>query len=295
MILPAQSSAANAANATLPAWRGGQGHCLRWDAAAAQWCWADRAGGTYQAWSIDQQLALHSFLPDEAGPFVHCASGRLLVCQPKRLCLTMTTRVPGVPRQRAWSLRLLVMVDPAEPRTSIHEGHNDRAGNFVFGTRNDAVDARPIGSFYQYSRRFGLRRLALPAVTVGTSICFSGDGRRMYFADGCRPLIFQCDYDAAGAQVANVRPFATLGAMPESAVIDRDGHLWSAQAALGSLLRFRPDGTLAGSLPLPAGSLAGMAFGGANLDQLAVSSARGLFRITDSGAAGVAELPFDDG
>ena len=291
MIQLAPSPAANAAT---PAYPGGQGHCLRWDAAAAQWCWADRAGGIYQAWSSEQQLALHSFLPEEAGPFVLCASGRLLVCQPKRLCLTLASRVPTGPRQRAWRLRPLVTVDPAEPRTSIHEGQVDRAGNFVFGTRNDAADARPIGSFYQYSLRFGLRRLALPAVSVGTSICFSVDGRRMYFADGRRPAIYQCDYDAAGAQVANVRLFAALDAMPESAIIDRDGHLWSAQATIGSLLRFGPDGSVAGRLALPADTLAGLAFGGVHLDQIAVGSARGLFRIMDSGAAGVPELPFDD-
>jgi L-arabinonolactonase len=271
-----------------------QAQCLRWDGATARWWWADSAAGMLRAWSHDSQLSMHCALPDEAGAFAQCSSGRLLLCQPKRLCLAAAPSASQARTQRAWRLRPLVAVDPAEPRTSIHDGRTDRRGFFVFGTRNDGADARPIGSFYQYSRQYGLRRLALPAVTVATSICFSADGRRMYFADGAQSHILQCDYDAETAGIANVRHFADAGALPEGAVVDRDGNLWSAQAGAGRLVQYAPDGSVVRRFALPWGAPASPAFGGDALDQLAVGSADGLIPIPDAGAAGMPDMLFDD-
>jgi L-arabinonolactonase len=271
-----------------------QAQCLRWDGATARWWWADGAAGTLRAWSHDSQLLTHCALPDEAGAFAHCSSGRLLLCQPKRLCLAAAPTGTQARTPRAWRLRPLAAVDPAEPRTSIHDGRTDRRGFFVFGTRNDGADARPIGSFYQYSRQYGLRRLALPAVTVAASICFSVDGSRMYFADGAQSRILQCDYDAESAGIANVRPFADAGAMPEGALVDRDGNLWSAQAGAGRLVQYAPDGSVARRFALPWGAPASPAFGGDALDQLAVASADGLIRIPNAGVAGMRDVLFDD-
>lgn len=262
--------------------------CLRWDGAG--WWWADGTSGSLRSWSTDDAGEVHGTLPPESHAFVHCGSTRLLLCQPKRLCIaTPNDRAP-----HGWRLRALCAVDPAEPRTSIHEGCTDRRGFFVFGTRNDGADARPIGSFYQYSLQHGLRRLALPAVTVATSICFSADGRTMCFADGARDRILQCDYDADSAAVANVRAFADTGALPEASVVDRAGNLWNAQAGAGRLVQYAPDGSVLQRRVLPWGSPAALAFGGAGLDQLVVCGADGPTRIPDPGAGGLPDALFED-
>lgn len=268
--------------------------CLRWDGVAKRWWWADSAAGVLRTWSQGSQEPFQHALPDEAGGFAQCSSGCLLLCQPKRLCVGVAPAAPGGRVQNGWRLRTLAAVDAAEPRTSIHDGRTDRQGYFVFGTRNDGADARPIGSFYQYSRRFGLRRLALPAVTIATSIAFSVDGRRMYFADGAQSVILQCDYDAENAVVSNVRAFADAGASPEGAVIDRDGNLWSAQAGAGRLVQYARNGAIVRRLALPWGAHASPAIGGEAMDELAVGSADGLIRLRNAGAAGIHDARFDD-
>jgi L-arabinonolactonase len=280
--------------AASPALAARQAQCLRWNRATACWWWADPAAGTLRAWSHDGLDDLCCALPDDAGAFMHCSSGRLLLCQPKRLCVAIAPDLSRPRTPRGWRLRAVCAVDPAEPRTSIHEGRTDRRGFFVFGTRNDGADGRPIGSFYQYSHQHGLRRLALPAVTVATSICFSADGRSLYFADGAHPRILQCDYDAASATIANVRLFADAGALPEASVVDRDGTLWNAQAGAGRLVQYAPDGSVLQRLALPWGAPASPAFGGAALDQLVVGSADGLIRFSGASATGVHDTPFDD-
>ena len=138
-------------------------------------------------------------------------------------------------------------------------------------------------------------RLALPTVTVAAGICFSADGRRMYFADGARPCVLQCEYDAETAGVSGVRAFADAGALPEGAAMDRDGNLWSAQAGAGRLVQYAPDGRVLQRFLLPWGGPASPAFGGSGLAQLMVSSEQGLFTVPDSGAAGIGDALFDDG
>jgi L-arabinonolactonase len=304
-------------SAALPSLAARHGQCLRWDDAAGCWWWADGASGSLGAWSLEGGPQPDLGFSSDAGGFALCRSGRLLVCQPKRLCfaaapglavmpnLKHAASAPNTPRgrgPRGWRLRAsgtlltsatLCAVDPAEPRTSIHEGRTDRRGFFVFGTRNDGADGRPIASFYQYSLQHGLRRLALPAVSVATSICFSVDGRRMYFADGAKPSILQCDYDSETAGTANLRLFAQTGAMPEAAVVDRDGNLWNAQAGAGRLVRYAADGSLREQFAVPRGGPASPAFGGAG-DRLMVATTDGLIAVAQAGANGVADALFDD-
>ena len=284
------TSPRNASNAVF----GTPRQCLRWDGATDSWWWADGAAGTLRNWSHDGQRESRCMLPDDAHAFAHCGSGRLLLCQPKRLCLATVPDASHGRTPRGWRLRALCAVDPAEPRTSIHEGRTDRRGYFVFGTRNDGADARPIGSFYQYSLQHGLRRLALPAVTVATSICFSVDGRTLYFADGALDRILQCDYDAASARIANVREFAAAGALPEASVVDCAGNLWNAQAGAGRLVQYAPDGGVLQRLALPWGAPASPAFGGAARDQLVIGRGDGLIRIPEAGASGLHDALFDD-
>lgn len=280
----------NASNAASAAPR----QCLRWDGASDSWWWSDGAAGTLRNWSHDGLRETRCMLPDDSHAFAHCTSGRLLLCQPKRLCFADAPVGVRGASARGWRLRAACPVDPAEARTSIHEGRTDRRGFFVFGTRNDGTDARPIASFYQYSLQHGLRRLALPAVTIATSICFSVDGRTLYFADGAQARIFQCDYDADSAGIANVRSFADTGALPEASVVDAAGNLWNAQTGAARLVQYAPDGSVLQRRALPWGAPASPDFGGGALDQLVVGSADGWIRIDDAGASGVHEALFDD-
>jgi L-arabinonolactonase len=272
---------------------GWPGHCLGWDDAGRSWWWADGNGKELRTWPHDGAGERRFRLPDEGVPFARCLSGRLLLCGPKRLFFGSPPSRGGERRQR-WALDCVSPVDPAEPRTWIHEGRTDRHGFFVFGTRNDGIDGRPIGSFFQYSRHRGLRRLALPTVTVATSICFSVDGRRLYFADGVHPRILQCEYDPDQALTANVREFVRTGALPGASVIDREGNLWNVQGGAGRVVQYGPQGEILRTYSLQKSGPATPAFGGPALDRLLLAGAFGVIELPDAGAIGVPDAPFDD-
>jgi L-arabinonolactonase len=261
---------------------------LRWDTPGQRWWWAAAGKAAAYASSPGLQAMLTCQLPDEAGMLAHCASGRLLLALAKRICVAEVPPGVGTVPLR---LQALAAVDPAEPRTSVCDGRTDRRGFLVFGTANEGADQRPIGSFFQYSVVHGLRRLALPTVTRACSICFDLAGSTMYFADAAGNGIFQCDYEPETARVANVRPFAVLGAgtRPRGGMVDAEGHVWSAQDR--RLVRYAPDG---GQVLVLDVECEAPAFGGAGLTQLVAASAAGLLVLPPAGVAGIADTPFDD-
>jgi sugar lactone lactonase YvrE len=209
-------------------------------------------------------------LSDRLGSFVICESGKLLLGLAKGLFLADIDAASGddLPATP------VIDVEPDRPRTRINDGRTDRAGNYVFGTYNEAEDGA-TGSFYQYSSGHGLRRLDVGGVTIPNSICFSADGRTLYFCDSPLRRIMRCDYEADSARTSNVREFVRYETgFPDGSVIDTDGFLWNAVWGVGKVRRFAPDGTLDREIALPPKNLTCPCFGGPAGDELYVTSAR---------------------
>jgi L-arabinonolactonase len=248
------------------------GEGILWWADRRAIMWTDIEQSTLWMYGVDAETTRKWALPDRVGSFAICESGRLLLGLAKGLAFADIGAAAG-PELR---VEPVVAVEPDHPRTRINDGRTDRAGNFVFGTFNEAKDA-PSGSFYQYSSRHGLRRLDLGGVVIPNSICFSLDGRTMYFCDSPAARIRQCDYDAASAGVANVREFARLErgeGFPDGSVIDAEGCLWNAAWGAGLIRRYAPDGRLLGEIAVPAKNPTCAAFGGDALGDLYITSAR---------------------
>ena len=288
------------------------GEGLLWDARKRRWWWTDIESATIQSWSEGQQAPYTYRVPDRAGCMVLCESGRILLGTAKQLTFAGPPgddNPEGAPLQ---PIRNGAPVDAIEARTRVNDGRTDRSGNLVFGTMNEAEDKRPIASFYQYSLRHGLRRLALPSVVISNSICFSPDGKTMYFSDTTTRRIMQCDYDADAGHVANARLFAEVdlpNAWPDGSIIDRHGCLWNAQWGGARVVQYAPDGTQMRAIAVPAKNPTCPAFGGPHLDQLAVTTARvdnsrdeleqmplsgSVFTIRLDEQLGIADARFDD-
>lgn len=281
------------------------GEGLLWQ--GGRWWWTDIEAATLQAWTPGAPAPQVCRLPDRLGSFAHCRSGRVLLGLAKRIAIATL----GEQLELA-QLQTLAAVDAAEPRTRVNDGRTDRSGNFVFGTLNEAKERRAIASFYQYATAHGLRRLALPAVAIANSICFSLDGRTMYFCDTLSQRIQQCDYDADTAQVDNVRLFTQMDrddAWPDGSVIDAEGCLWNAQWGAGRVARYDAEGRLMAVMTAPAPHTSCPAIGGEGLDQLMLTTARqelgrdalaaqplsgSLFGLRLPTALGVADALFED-
>ncbi len=164
---------------------------------------------------------------------------------------------------------------PGEGR--FNDGRADRQGRFWSGT----MMAEPGNGVPATGRLFclgpyGHSSQHEQAVNISNGLCWSPDGRTLYFADSLTGKIFQYDFSPERGTLGNKRVFAKSpeGGAPDGAAVDAYGNVWSAQWGLGEVIAFNPDGDIIDRVSVPASQPTCVAFGGDNLDLMFVTSAK---------------------
>ena len=99
--------------------------------------WTDIEKSTLWMYRPHDGIARQWSLPDRLGCFAMCRSGRLLLGLAKSLAFAQVDFDGDSPLRIA----PVMPIEPGGTRTRINDGRTDRAGNFVFGTYNEAQDA----------------------------------------------------------------------------------------------------------------------------------------------------------
>lgn len=154
-----------------------------------------------------------------------------------------------------------------------NDGRVDRHGHFWAGSMVEG-SGKPTGKLYSLAR--GVSQEHLSGISICNSLCFSPDGRHMYFADSPLRTILRFDMDPGTGDLSNRQVFARTppGAFPDGSIVDSDGHLWNAQWGAGCVVRYAPDGRISDRVELPVTQPTCVAFGGDALDLLFITSAR---------------------
>jgi L-arabinonolactonase len=158
-----------------------------------------------------------------------------------------------------------------------NDGRVDRQGRFWAGTMVEGAGAASAKLYCLASGAPGATSdVRLTGIAISNSICFSPDGRHMYFADTPHREIVRFDLDPESGAISNRQPFAHTppGAYPDGSHVDAQGYLWNAQWGAGQVVRYAPDGSISGTIDVPATHVSCVAFGGVDLDLLFVTSAR---------------------
>ncbi len=156
----------------------------------------------------------------------------------------------------------------------LNDGRVDARGRFWVGTMDNALH-RPNGSLYRVDPDGGVTKIA-GDVIVSNGIAFSPDGRTLYFTDTRRHRSWAFDLDLDDGAVTDRRLFAdhsATGERPDGACVDVDGCLWTAFFAGGRIVRYRPDGRVDRTIPLPVTNPTCPCFGGPDLKTLYVTTA----------------------
>lgn len=234
--------------------------------------WCEREQCLY--WTDIQACKLYAyFLADcttRFWPMPERLCALALTTSARRLLLALESRLAYFDLDTA-CMTDIVAVSGA-PATRVNDGRCDRSGNFVFGSMHEGEPKERRGRFYRLNAVDGtLEQLALPAVAIANGICFSPDGRLMYYCDSLQREIRCCDYPS----LRNHRRFAAVSGVgvPDGACVDAQGYVWSASWGDGWVTRYRPDGGV--DQVLEAGALHSTcpAFGGTELNQLFCTSA----------------------
>ncbi|GAA2014329.1 hypothetical protein GCM10009839_06530 [Catenulispora yoronensis] len=174
------------------------------------------------------------------------------------------------------ALRFLADPEADRPSCRFNDGSVDPAGRFWTGSLEDG-ETRPVGRLYR------LDGTADAAVTVAdegfycsNGIDWSPDGRWMYFVDSRADVIHRYAFDAATGALGPRHVFADtsdLAGIPDGLRVDAAGDVWCAMWDGAQIVRFSPDGTVAGRLPVPVPRPTSVAFGGPGLRTMFITSA----------------------
>lgn len=187
-----------------------------------------------------------------------------------------------------------------------NDGKVDRAGRFWAGTM-DRSEIERTGTLYRVDPDLSWRAIDT-GYRVTNGPAFSVDGRTMYHTDSAMQRVYRFAIDttgnAAGREI--FLQFEHDDGYPDGMTIDADNCLWIAFWDGWCIRRFSPAGELLVEIPVPVARPTSVAFGGAQFDQIFISSALrdltdaeladqpnagGLFTVRP-GVRGVAELPF---
>ena len=273
------------------------GEGVQWNADHARLWWTDIHGKAL--WSCDEAGGAVETIPcpERLGSFAFDAENRLLAAFESG---HFRWDIEGGRLDR------LTEFEPDHPTSRLNDGRCDRQGRFVTGGI-DEDGLKPTSSLIRYAE--GRQETLETGVSVTNSICFSPDGRWMYFADTPTQMIRRYPYDPETGAMGAPEDFHRCEGkrnFPDGACVDATGALWSARFWGGIVQEVAPDGRARRRIEVEAPQVTCCCFGGKGLDRLYITTARehftpeqaaahplsgGLF-VAEPGAKGLPETRF---
>ncbi|KAF2895407.1 hypothetical protein ILUMI_10767 [Ignelater luminosus] len=117
-------------------------------------------------------------------------------------------------------------------------------------------------------------------VSMSNGLAWNASLKKFYYIDSVEKRVDEFDFDAESGTIKNRKPLFTLekhniNGLPDGQTIDADGNLWVALFGGSKVIKIdsRNPETLLDTIELPVPQVTSVAFGGANLDELYVTTA----------------------
>jgi sugar lactone lactonase YvrE len=162
-----------------------------------------------------------------------------------------------------------------------NDGRTDRQGRLWVSTvQADMVTSTSATAYYRFDGR-SLEKVISP-VGMPNGTAFSPDGKTMYRVQTLDRQIFAYDYDPITGTPSRERIFAVVPeelGLPDGATVDTQGGYWVAlpappEGGKAGIARYTPDGQLHTYIDAPVPMPTMVAFGGADLSTLFITSGR---------------------
>ncbi len=246
--------------------RNQHGEGVLWNPVDGRIWWTDIEGrrlwwyepGKNRSGSITMADRLCCFAPRRSGGFI-CAFA-------KRIALM---------KGDGHIIETIAEFEPENPNLRLNDGRTDRQGRLVVGGMNEKNGAAD-GSVLCVDTS-GRVKTILEGVSCSNSICFSPEGKTMFFADTPQRMIRSYAYDCATGKLQNMHIYANLSGepgLPDGSCVDAEGYVWNAQWEGRRVVRIDPDGEIDCVIDVPALKPSCCAFGGPELDTLYITTSR---------------------
>jgi L-arabinonolactonase len=169
----------------------------------------------------------------------------------------------------------VVEPEPHLPDNRFNDGKTDRQGRFWAGSLYDPDETQPTGSLYRLDADLSCHRM-VEEIYASNGLAFSPDSTTAYYADSRRRTVWAWDFDPTDGALRNRRVFIQLRdgeGVPDGAAVDEDGGYWLTQPPAGRVVRYDPLGRIDRVLEMPVSQPTCVAFGGARMDTLYITTA----------------------
>lgn len=132
-------------------------------------------------------------------------------------------------------------------------------------------------SLYQLNGDHKLKEMET-GINVSNGLGWSPQNDKFYYIDSGVKLVFCYDFEPENGAISNRKiliDFKEEGANPDGMTVDEEGMLWIAHWGGHQVSRWNPEtGKKIGSIALPVKKVTSCVFGGINLDELYITTAR---------------------
>lgn len=169
-----------------------------------------------------------------------------------------------------------------KPIYRFNDGECDCMGRLWVGTMlKDSGSVKeydnPPCSLYCMDTNLSLTE-KLSGVTISNGIGFSVDNKTMYYIDTPTRKIDAFDFDKEYGGISNRRTLAHIDereGWPDGMTVDADGNLWVGMWGGGQVIKYEPEsGKKIESIKIPAPFVTTMVFGGKNMDEMFINTAK---------------------
>jgi sugar lactone lactonase YvrE len=164
-----------------------------------------------------------------------------------------------------------------DAETRFNDGKCDPSGRFWVGSMDNVDEARPLGALYRVDHD-GEVHVIERQITISNGLAWSPQGHEMYYIDSPTKRISAYEYEPETGEVSGKRTVITLNdeqGFPDGMTIDAEGMIWLAHWGGQRICRWDPaTGNVLETYPTPAPHTSCCCFGGADLQDLYITTAR---------------------
>ncbi len=238
-----------------------------WDFRKKTICWVDILNG--QIHEYDSSENLHRVIT------VNQMIGAMAVCKNGHFIAALKNGFGFVDRDSG-AVSMISNPEPDLPGNRFNDGKCGPDGRFWAGTMSH-TDEPEKGSFYLLDKDLSVTK-KMERVSISNGMSWSLDHSVFYYIDTPTFTVAAFDFDKVNAKIKNKRVAIHIPekeGSPDGMTIDREGMLWIAHWDGWQITRWNPlSGKKILSIPFPVARVTSCCFGGENLQDLYITSAK---------------------
>lgn len=238
-----------------------------WDDVQKCICWIDILNGEIHQFSIEKKVFTSISVHEMIGSLAICVNGDFIVALHHGFAFV--NRKNGA---------ITKITDPEAhlPNNRFNDGKCDPAGRFWAGTM-PLNESESCGSVYMMASDLSAIK-KIKDVTISNGMAWSLNHTIFYYIDTPTYRVVAYSYDKNTGNITNKKVIIKVGeedGFPDGMTIDDEGMLWIAHWGGWQLTRWNPKtGKKISAIKLPVSNVTSCTFGGADLTDLYITSAK---------------------